>query len=47
MFRVTLLQSGDSDATFSLLQLFVKAGAGANGVGKPSGGVILDKYFDL
>jgi hypothetical protein len=28
-------------------RLFVKAGAGANGFGKPSGGVILDKYFEL
>lgn len=29
------------------IRAFVKASAGANGVGKPSGGVILDKYFDL
>lgn len=29
------------------VRLFVKAGAGSNGVGRPSGGVILDKYFDL
>lgn len=29
------------------IRAFVKAPAGANGVGKPSGGVILDKYFDL
>jgi len=25
----------------------VKAGAGANGFGKPSGGIILDKFFAL
>jgi len=29
------------------LRLFVKAGAGPKGFGKPSGGVILDKYFEL
>ena len=28
-----------------VLQLFVKAGAGSNGVGRPSGGVILDKVL--
>ncbi len=28
-------------------RVFVKAGAGANGFGKPSAGVILDKYFSL
>jgi len=29
------------------VRVFVKAGAGANGFGKPSAGVILDKYFSL
>lgn len=29
------------------IRVFVKAAAGANGFGKPCGGVILDKYFEL
>jgi hypothetical protein len=35
------------NADLPTVRVFVKAGAGAGGVGKPSGGVILDKYFDL
>lgn len=29
------------------VRAFVKASAGSNGVGSPSGGIIIDKYFDL
>lgn len=35
------------NADLPAVRLFVKAAAGANGVGRPSGGVILDKHFDL
>ena len=34
-----------ADVACYVLQLFVKAGAGSNGVGRPSGGVILDKVL--
>lgn len=34
-----------TDTACCVVQLFVKAGAGSNGLGRPSGGVILDKVL--